>query len=508
MKRIGRLIPAFLAAFLLATAFPVAAVSPSVLEPDATGCYRISSAAQLTEFAERVNAGEDFSDTPIHLTCDLRVGDTTDKAARTGTETDNPWIPIGTAEHPFRGAFYGNGYSVGGIYTASSQNGAGLFGYIESASIEDLTVCGSYIGGGSRVGGIAGSAVNSAITGCTNLSPVSGSTRVGGIVGDAAGLTLENCVNAGAVTGQRYVGGIAGIVSGSIQSSINQGAVTSAEGGDNIGGIAGRSRGTLTIADCYVCGTVSGFNEYLGGLIGAVAHESCSLARSYVAASVIRTAAGETQTGSDITVSDTFGDGSNTYGPLWGAKADDTSLSRLYYVGQGTDGHAVTAAALAALAGADAFPSPVWTSGSGQYTYPCLSAVSTLPKVTVTFTDARGNELQAREMLLSDLPYYTGSAPEKFACTFLGFTNTDTPLQADTVCAAVFSDPPIRVGDTNRDGSITVTDAVTLRRCLAGGYGVETFLPTMDINLDGYLSIADVVMLRRYLAGGYGVVLP
>ena len=62
----------------------------------------------------------------------------------------------------------------------------------------------------------------------------------------------------------------------------------------------------------------------------------------------------------------------------------------------------------------------------------------------------------------------------------------------------------IAPGDINCDGSVTTKDVTTLRRAIAGGYGIE-IADTMDLNDDGVVTTKDVTFLRRYIAGGYGV---
>lgn len=57
------------------------------------------------------------------------------------------------------------------------------------------------------------------------------------------------------------------------------------------------------------------------------------------------------------------------------------------------------------------------------------------------------------------------------------------------------------IGDVNDDGVFDVADIITLRRYLAGGYGVVIDEFAADINADGTITIADVVLLRRLLVG-------
>ena len=57
------------------------------------------------------------------------------------------------------------------------------------------------------------------------------------------------------------------------------------------------------------------------------------------------------------------------------------------------------------------------------------------------------------------------------------------------------------IGDVNNDGVVDVTDVITLRRYLAGGYGIVVDEVTADIDGDGNVTVADVVVLRQLLVG-------
>ena len=50
-------------------------------------------------------------------------------------------------------------------------------------------------------------------------------------------------------------------------------------------------------------------------------------------------------------------------------------------------------------------------------------------------------------------------------------------------------------------------DVTTLRRGLAGGYGITLDDSVADVNHDKATNAKDVTYLRRSLAGGYGIVL-
>ena len=62
-------------------------------------------------------------------------------------------------------------------------------------------------------------------------------------------------------------------------------------------------------------------------------------------------------------------------------------------------------------------------------------------------------------------------------------------------------------GDADRDGSVTLRDAVVIARYLADGWDVSIDENAADVNADKAVDLKDAVLLRRYLAGGWDVVL-
>lgn len=96
-------------------------------------------------------------------------------------------------------------------------------------------------------------------------SRIKGGNNVGGIAGYSDG-SITNCYNEGSVSGNNSVGGIAGKNEGSasIKDCHNTGSVS---GEYEIGGIAGESVGT--IEDCYNIGDVSSTSSFVGGIVGS-----------------------------------------------------------------------------------------------------------------------------------------------------------------------------------------------------------------------------------------------
>lgn len=94
---------------------------------DSATSYDLDSARKLAGLAKLVNEGEDFSGVTINLSEDIDL-------YGTGGEGDvREWTPIGTAEHPFRGNFNGNGHTITGLTLIGGidAENIGLFGVVE-----------------------------------------------------------------------------------------------------------------------------------------------------------------------------------------------------------------------------------------------------------------------------------------------------------------------------------------------------------------------------------------
>ena len=89
------------------------------------------------------------------------------------------WHPIGNYTHKFTGNFDGKGYNISGLGSSGHEN-AGLFGYIEGASISNLGVLGSSIDSTTITG-------TGSFSSSTSASPSSG-----GLVGRAVGSQISN----------------------------------------------------------------------------------------------------------------------------------------------------------------------------------------------------------------------------------------------------------------------------------------------------------------------------
>ena len=232
--------------------------------PDAEEFY-ISTSADLAGLAGLVNTSRrSFSGKTIHLSADIDLG-------------GEPWTPIGKNEtYVFQGIFDGGGHAVTGLYINGSKDYRGLFGYISSATVKDLSVSGS-VSGGDCTGAVVGYAFSATVKDLSVSGSVSGGNYTGAVVGYADTSRITNCVSDAAVSGGSYVGGIAGNVRGSaderayISGCVNGGRVSGRE--INIGGIAGALSDAIA-RDCANAGAVTGGGSGYSGIGGIAGYGS------------------------------------------------------------------------------------------------------------------------------------------------------------------------------------------------------------------------------------------
>lgn len=234
--------------------------------------YLIQNEEDLACLSEQVNNGNSYSQKYIKLTTDLYMGG------------GICFTPIGTGStKAFKGYFNGDGHVINDLYISTTNNYAGLFGYVERASISGVTVTGK-ISGKQYVGGIAGYAYSSTlITNCMNQANVSATgIYAGGIVGRVNGIDsniakITGCVNSGSVSNgaNNYCGGITGYAQYvTVSSCYNTGSVVSNRGGGIVGqeGIAGSFENLYSIGSVTMAET--GSYNYAGALVGYANNEA------------------------------------------------------------------------------------------------------------------------------------------------------------------------------------------------------------------------------------------
>ena len=280
--------------------------------------YKIYNETQLSQVSNFLNQeGVVFA-----LMKDLNLKDWIDE--------NNPkqgWLPIGVESTPFKGKFYGNNHTIKGLMiNRASTNHVGFFGYVNGATIDNLTIEGSTILGKDYVGGFVGHITGATITNChvtltgssgvkgtghvggfagysnnTNYNTFSASASVvaswttggfvgavdsgtfsegfvtgsvvgsgnfiGGFIGHATGATLTNVSVESTVTGKDYTGGYMGYCANGTLIKCNfEGTLT---GNQYVGGISGSLESAITsFADCFTKGKVTATGDYAGGIVG------------------------------------------------------------------------------------------------------------------------------------------------------------------------------------------------------------------------------------------------
>ena len=167
----------------------------------------------------------------------------------------------------FYGFLDGNHCTIRGLNNAGS-----LFGTIEGGALKNLSVYGKVDKSSfESAGGVVAYVANGGkIENVTSYVTVTGTSTIGGVVGNAENnaSTILNCVNYGNVTGTSWnIGGIAGSGGHEVIGCVNFGNVHSS-GSDNVGGIAGTTKNTGTITDCFNYGAISSVHGRVGGIVG------------------------------------------------------------------------------------------------------------------------------------------------------------------------------------------------------------------------------------------------
>lgn len=162
----------------------------------------------------------------------------------TGT-AQNSFTSIGNTK-AFSGKFDGIKYNIFGLTITGTDNNAGLFAQTDGATINNVTLVGGSITGGSNVGAIVGNATNTTLTNVVNSAAITGTDNVGGIVGSSTNSVITDAVNTGTIKGTgENVGGLIGSMTGDsklIGNNYNLGNVSST--GANVGGIVGNMEST------------------------------------------------------------------------------------------------------------------------------------------------------------------------------------------------------------------------------------------------------------------------
>ena len=215
----------------------------SAIETNADGTWLIASAQDLCDFSGLVGTAG-FRTANALLTSDIDMA-------------GYDFAPIGTSTASYQGTFDGQGYTIDNLtLSLSSTDGVGIFGYIDGATIRDLTAgSGNSIRGNAFVGGLVGDKVGSGtarIERCGHEERVQGSAQnAAAFVGcvHSGSLVINSSYNSGRVTGGRESAIFCGWMSGSasvLSDCYNSGTLTSGVDGSNY-----LYRATPTVQNVY-----------------------------------------------------------------------------------------------------------------------------------------------------------------------------------------------------------------------------------------------------------------
>lgn len=228
--------------------------------------YTIHYTSDLDHLATFVNNGQDYSGVYFVLSNDIAYSYSKDWNF---SDDENNYTAIGTYEHPFKGTFDGQGYTVSGIriykkYTTSNKTymDQGLFGYVgEGGTVKRVNLADTRITAYTSGGGIAGRAYHSTIEDCSVGNDVwihaveNGADDQGGIVGCSQSGTVRRCISRATL-------------------AINSGLTSC----NSFGGIVGDNNNI--IEDCIATGVIIP-NVNARGAIAGYNYEDNNLTRNY-----------------------------------------------------------------------------------------------------------------------------------------------------------------------------------------------------------------------------------
>lgn len=186
----------------------------SIAYTDGDGEEKTASAEEVFQtFAGLVNKGVDFKGKTVNLGADIDLS---------GID----WIPVGTAEHPFRGTFTGGTsyYTISGLQVKEGFANAGLFGVVDGGTIQYVTIADSTkteetadesgettstipagnVNGKGNTGSIVGWLKSGKVESCMSTATVKGSGNTGGLVGLVGAETVGETAFVGTVNGSYY----------------------------------------------------------------------------------------------------------------------------------------------------------------------------------------------------------------------------------------------------------------------------------------------------------------
>ena len=193
--------------------------------------------------------------------------------------SEDAWRPIGyDAENKFTGSLNGRNFKISNLNISSGYTSAGLFGYINNASISNLgVVVAGNISSFPTIGALVGVAENSSISNSyvEITGNISNSNYAGGLVGDASDSLISNSYVeiTGNISNSNYAGGLVGDASDSLISNsyaVITGNISSPYLAAGLIGFVQNSpiSHSYAVVNGNISATSSSFDAYAGGLVG------------------------------------------------------------------------------------------------------------------------------------------------------------------------------------------------------------------------------------------------
>ncbi|WP_436923053.1 CARDB domain-containing protein [Halosimplex amylolyticum] len=264
----GLLAVAVAAAVCLGFVAPVTAVGSADATPASldgvTGSGTQDDPYRLTNATE-LQAMRDDPDAHYVLANDV------DASATANWNRGEGFEPVGS-DSPFTGTFDGRNHTITGLTVdRPTADDVGLFGAVDGATIEHVSLAGVDVRAGGDAGALVGIALGSSgIHDASASGTVTGGDQTGGLVGILEASSLSDAHANVEVDGKSNTGGLVGLSSGStVDASSASGNVA---GTYRVGGLVGGPTNPVnadanTITRTYATGAVSG-SEAVGGLLG------------------------------------------------------------------------------------------------------------------------------------------------------------------------------------------------------------------------------------------------
>ena len=223
------------------------------------GPLQIGNENDFKEFAAMVNNGGTNLDAILNANINLK-----------DVEID----PIGNVSNKYTGTFDGQGHAIRNFnYTATSDGGNGLFGYVRNATIKNFSIDGTLTSTGYTYNGTIGAAeANTKISGISsaiNITVANKSAHTGGILGSTVTsgnpVVVENCEYSGTLThsgdGDCQAGILGYTYDGGVKNCIFSGTIIGAS--SKYGGILGYCRipSFLGVQNCLSIGKIIANND-------------------------------------------------------------------------------------------------------------------------------------------------------------------------------------------------------------------------------------------------------